>query len=149
MFQRVLVPLDGSARAEAVLPAVTDLARHYGATLTLLQVVRLVLPGVSEFELDAVIASQALEQQLSQARSYLAMVQRRLTEQGVAVETRVSRGGVVEEILRVAGEENADLIAMASHGHSGLSRVFYGSVAAGVIHRVDRPLLLVRSRADP
>ena len=149
MFRRVLVPLDGSARAEAVLPAVTDLARHYGATLILLQVVRLVLPGVSEFELDAVIASQAFEQQLSQARSYLAMVQQRLTEQGVVVETRVSRGGVVEEILRVAGEEKADLIAMASHGHSGLSRVFYGSVAAGVIHRVDRPLLLVRSRTDP
>lgn len=149
MFRRILVPLDGSARAEAVLPVVTDLARHYGATLILLQVVRLVLPGVSEFELDAVIASQAFEQQLSRARSYLTAVQQRLTEQDVAVETRVSRGGVVEEILRVAGEEGVDLIAIASHGHSGLSRVFYGSVAAGVIHRVDRPLLLVRSRPQP
>jgi nucleotide-binding universal stress UspA family protein len=42
-------------------------------------------------------------------------------------------------------QEEADLIAMASHGRSGLSRVFYGSVAAGVLHRVDRPLLLIRS----
>ena len=44
------------------------------------------------------------------------------------------------------GKKCADLIAMASHGRTGMSQVFYGSVAAGVLHRVDRPLLLVRAR---
>jgi nucleotide-binding universal stress UspA family protein len=50
--------------------------------------------------------------------------------------------------LHAADDEDADLICMGSHGRSGLSRVFYGSVAAGVLHRVDRPLLLIRSQND-
>jgi nucleotide-binding universal stress UspA family protein len=51
----------------------------------------------------------------------------------------------VGAIIEAAESEGADLIAMASHGRSGLSQCFYGSVAAGVLHRVDRPLLVVRS----
>jgi len=58
---------------------------------------------------------------------------------------RVEIGPVVETIITVAEGEGADLIAMASHGRTGLSRVFYGSIAAGVLQRVDRPLLLIRS----
>jgi nucleotide-binding universal stress UspA family protein len=58
----------------------------------------------------------------------------------------VVRGPVVETIINVAEREGADLTAMASHGRTGLERVFYGSVAVGVLHHVDRPLLLVRSR---
>jgi nucleotide-binding universal stress UspA family protein len=53
---------------------------------------------------------------------------------------------VVETVISVAQRENADLIAMASHGRSGMSRVFYGSVAAGVLQQIDRPMLLIRSR---
>jgi nucleotide-binding universal stress UspA family protein len=53
---------------------------------------------------------------------------------------------VVEAILKAAEQENVDLIAMSSHGRSGLSRVFYGSVAAGLLQRIDRPLLIIRSR---
>jgi len=53
---------------------------------------------------------------------------------------------VVEGIINMAAREGVDLIALASHGRSGLSRVFYGSVAAGLLHRVDRPLLIIRSR---
>ena len=51
----------------------------------------------------------------------------------------------VEAIIKTAEREKADLIALTSHGRTGLSRVFYGSVAAGVLHRIDRPLLLIRS----
>ncbi|MCB0137738.1 MAG: universal stress protein, partial [Caldilineaceae bacterium] len=54
-------------------------------------------------------------------------------------------GPVVTAILDVAEREKADLIAMASHGRTGLSRVFYGSVAAGILHKADRPLLLIRA----
>jgi nucleotide-binding universal stress UspA family protein len=60
----------------------------------------------------------------------------------------VEDGPVVETILRVAERYEAGLIAMASHGRTGLGRVFYGSVAAGVLHGADRPLLLVRSGGD-
>jgi len=58
---------------------------------------------------------------------------------------RVVHGPVVEAIINAAQSEGADLIALASHGRSGLSWVFYGSVAAGVFHRINRPLLLIRS----
>jgi nucleotide-binding universal stress UspA family protein len=61
---------------------------------------------------------------------------------------RIAYGRVVEAILHAAEREGADPIAMASHGRSGLSQVFYGSVAAGVLYRADRPLLLIRSRGD-
>jgi nucleotide-binding universal stress UspA family protein len=53
---------------------------------------------------------------------------------------------VVDTIIQTAKEHAVDLVAMASHGRTGLERVFYGSVAAGVLQSVDRPLLLVRSR---
>jgi nucleotide-binding universal stress UspA family protein len=62
--------------------------------------------------------------------------------------TVVANGPAVEIIIRVAEKENADIIAMASHGGGGLTRVFYGSVAAGVLNRVNRPLLIVRSRQE-
>jgi len=55
---------------------------------------------------------------------------------------------VVKAIVDAAECENADLVAMASHGRTGLSRTFYGSIAAGVLQRIDRPLLLIRSRGD-
>lgn len=59
---------------------------------------------------------------------------------------RVVHGLIVETIIVSAESENADLIAIASHGRSVLSRVFYGSVAVGILHRADRPLLVIRSR---
>ena len=66
-------------------------------------------------------------------------------QKGIASEAHVVHGPVVETIIKIAERESVDLIAMASHGRTGLQRVFYGSVAAGVLHRADRPLLLIRS----
>ena len=57
----------------------------------------------------------------------------------------VADGPVVTSIINIASQEDVDLIALASHGRSGLARVYYGSVAAGILQRVDRPLLLIRS----
>jgi nucleotide-binding universal stress UspA family protein len=53
---------------------------------------------------------------------------------------------MVDKILAIAQRENVDMIAIASHGRSGLSRVFYGSVTAGVLQKIDRPILVIRSR---
>ena len=91
---------------------------------------------------------EEFERRTKQAESYLAALQGEYREKGIEVRMRVVYGSAVEAILHAAEREGADLIAMASHGRTGLSQVFYGSVAAGVLHRVDRPLLLVRSRGD-
>jgi nucleotide-binding universal stress UspA family protein len=91
---------------------------------------------------------QELEQRTREAETYLAGLQGEFREKGISARARIAYGPVVEAIIDAAEREGVDLIAIASHGRSGLPRVFYGSVAAGVLHRVDRPLLLVRSGGD-
>jgi nucleotide-binding universal stress UspA family protein len=146
MYKTILVPLDGSKRAEAILPHVEDLATCYQAKVIFLQVVEpqpLLIEGGN-------LVPDLIEhkQHLQAAESYLAARQGEFREKGIEAKTLVVPGAIVAEIIDAAEREGADLIAMASHGRTGLARVFYGSVAAGVLHRLDRPLLLVRSEAD-
>jgi len=145
MYKAILVPLDGSTRAEAILPHVEDLALHGDAKVVLLQVVEQIYGTVESDGTTPVLDSRMLEQEISNAESYLADLQIKLREKGIDVQTRVVYGSVVYRILEAARQEGADLVAMASHGRTGLARVFYGSVAVGVLHSVDRALLLVRS----
>jgi nucleotide-binding universal stress UspA family protein len=148
MYSTILVPLDGSKRAEAILPHVQDLAGRYGATVILLRVVEPVIFSVGLLEGPYQVLRQEFERRTEEAKSYLAALQERYREKGIEVRRCVVHGSAVEAIAEAAEREGADLIAMASHGRTGLSRVFYGSVAAGVLHRVDRPLLLIRSLDD-
>jgi nucleotide-binding universal stress UspA family protein len=130
------------------LPHVEELARHYVAKVIFLQVVEpapIVVEPEGAYTYMA-LYQQALEQQKDQAESYLAALQGEFREKGIEARTHIAYGPVVEEIINAADREGADLIAIASHGRSGLPQVFYGSVAAGVLHRIDRPLLLIRSR---
>jgi nucleotide-binding universal stress UspA family protein len=147
MYNTILVPLDGSKRAEAILRHAEDLAGRYGATVILLRVVEPV-PLSTGLEGAYMVLQAESERRTEQAESYLAALQGEYREKGIEVRTCVVQGSAVEAILKTAESEGADLIAMASHGRTGLSQVFYGSVAAGVLHRVDRPLLLIRSRDD-
>ncbi len=146
MYERILLPLDGSKRAEAILPHVREMAHRFGATVVLLQVVEphpiALAPYGEPLELNA----SGLQQHLAGAAGYLSALEDELRREGIHVEQHVEQGPVVETIINIAIREQVDLIAMASHGRSGLSRVFYGSIAAGLLQRVDRPLLLIRSR---
>jgi nucleotide-binding universal stress UspA family protein len=80
--------------------------------------------------------------------AYLSGVQEECLGKGLRVRVLAEEGPVIDTILSVAERECADLIAMSSHGRTGLPRVFYGSVAAGILHQVDRPLLLIRTEKD-
>jgi len=145
MYHTILVPLDGSTRAEAILPHVENLAQRYKARVIFLQVVESVRSAVGTDMAYPRLEMQNLEQWVAEAETYLAALQGEFREKGIEALTRVGYSPVVEAITDAAERERADIIAMASHGRTGLGRVFYGSVAAGVLHRVDRPLLLVRS----
>jgi len=147
MYSTILVPLDGSKRAEAILRHVEDLAGRYSATVVLLRVVEPVPLRVG-LEGAYMVLREEFERRIQQAESYLAVLQEAFREKGIETQTRVVHGSAVEAITKTAEREGANLIAMASHGRTGLSQVFYGSVAAGVLHRIDRPLLLIRSQND-
>ena len=86
--------------------------------------------------------------QTKEAETYLKEISEKFRKKDISAKTVVANGPAVDRIIQTADKEKADLIAMTSHGGGGLSRVFYGSVAAGVLNRVDRPLLVIRSRKE-
>jgi nucleotide-binding universal stress UspA family protein len=145
MYNKILVPLDGSKLAEAILPHVEDLAQHYKATVILMSVVEWEPLIIAPEPLYAGFDPQERERRFKEVETYLAGQQGEFRQKGIETKIILGEGPVAQTIIGVAEKEGVDLIAMASHGRTGLARVFYGSVAAGVLHKVDRPLLLIRS----
>jgi nucleotide-binding universal stress UspA family protein len=145
MYKTILVPLDGSHRAEIILAHAEALATRFQAKIVLLQVVEPNVSVVTPYDMVPYYDPKEAERMTNEAKGYLAMKEGELHSLGIEVKSCVENGPVVAGILDVAEREHADLIAMASHGRTGLGRVFYGSVAAGVLHKADRPLLLIRS----
>ena len=145
MYKKILVPLDGSKRAEKIFPHVEDLAVHYKAKVIFLMAVEHVFAAGIEGSFIQ-YSEKDFNIQLEQAESYLKKITENFHKKDISTQTVVENGPAVERIIQTAEKENADIIAMASHGGGGLTRVFYGSVAAGVLNRVDRPLLVIRSR---
>lgn len=143
MYKKILVPLDGSKRAEAVLPHVEQLAHNYNSQVVLLQVIEPQYLFTDPHGL--VIGEISLESQKKQVESYLAGMEGEFKEKNITAKSVIEVGSISHSIIKVAEREEVDLIAMSSHGRTGLAHVFYGSVAASVLHLVDRPLLLVRS----
>jgi nucleotide-binding universal stress UspA family protein len=147
MYNTILVPLDGSKRAEAILTHAEELAQRYKARLILLQVVEPSTLLLVEGSFTAPDPKN-IGKRTKDAKSYLTNLKAVFRGKDINAETCVAHGPVVETIIKVAHREQADLIALASHGRGGLSRVFYGSIAAGVLHRADRPLLIIRTRRN-
>jgi len=145
MYHCILVPLDGSKRAEAILPHVEEFALHFNAKLVFLQVVE-PPPLLMDSETPYLEGFQeTMDEMEKEAELYLDTINEKFRKKGAQSKIQVSHGPVVDGIVNTARSEGADLIAIASHGRRGLSRVFYGSVAVGVLHRADRPLLVIRS----
>jgi nucleotide-binding universal stress UspA family protein len=145
MYKKILVPLDGSKRAEAILPHVEQLARSQDSHVIFLRVLEL---GRVPLMIEAGGVDRWLEdmeRMHEEAQSYINMWRGEFRSKGIKADVLIEQGPVVETIVDCAANQGADLIAIASHGRTGLGHVVYGSVAAGVLQRVDRPLLLIRS----
>jgi nucleotide-binding universal stress UspA family protein len=138
---RILVGLDGSPLAETILPAVEVLAGRLGAQVALLHVVPVPEHGPAGKRPSA---DQFVEHATRQASEYLSGVQRRLASTGAGVSLVVGAGTPAREIVRHAQTGGFDLVALATHGRSGLQQWIHGSVADQVLHTTTIPLLLVR-----
>lgn len=142
MIGKILVPLDGSQIAESVLPYVQEMASRTGAQVLLLTCIQPIVVW------DATATTFSLDREEEFAQGYLDGRRQALEAEGLKVRTKVVQGPAAESILKVAAEEGADLIAMSTHGRSGLTRWLFGSVATKVLEGCDRPLFLVRSSAE-
>jgi len=143
--RRILVPLDGSAVAEQVLPSATSIAQAFGAGMVLFQVPIVYVSGSLMGELYLPFRG-VLETAEQDVQAYLDRVAYRLKEQGVNVSTAMQIGAVAESIIGHAEANRIDLIAMCTHGRTGLGRWTLGSVADRVLRASSMPVLLVRAR---
>jgi len=146
-FRAILVPLDGSSRAERVLESVIRIAQPARSECRLLSVVPPPPPFTTPYLPHAARElRESLECGRKEAEAYLLGVAERLREAGLAVTTKVEVGvRPAAGILRAADDPTVDLVAVATHGRSGVSRIMLGSVADKVVRGADLPVLVVRS----
>ena len=160
-MKTILVPLDGSVRAEQIMPYVRRLASLLDARLRLLQVV----PDTVQDELFAETVAEAYhrgpgptavqrgrdwsswETRLRHAEGYLESQASMVRSAGIAVDGDAHLGDPAESIVEAAEQQHAALIALATHGYSGIKRWALGSVADKVLHATTTPLVLVHACA--
>lgn len=142
MLEHILVGLDGSPLGESILAEVSVLAKGLNAQVTLLHVVP-VSRNLQSGDFYHFFGP-LIQQEETKAYGYLRHVTQRLVDAGLTVQSRVKIGDAAAEILQTATEEEVDLVALATHGRSGLRRWVYGSVAEKVLHTTHTPLLLLR-----
>ena len=143
MYKRAVVPLDGSMVAESIIPFVLEIAGPLDMEVAL---VRVLVP-VPSMAIGGTRPIEDVAKLGVEAEEYLASIAAQLRAKGVRVTTAVRRGEPVAEILAGAREVDADLIAMTTHGRSGLSRLLFGSVAAAVLSQAEFPVFLMRQTA--
>lgn len=143
---RVLLPLDGSPRAESALAAATALAEVTDVELVLLRVVDESQPIRIERTPNA-LPDVASDERWPHADIYLEQAARKLGQQGLQVTTVVDTGNPVTAVLSAVDAENIDLIAIASHGRGGITRLILGSVATAIVQHATVPVLCIGPEA--
>lgn len=138
MFEKILVPLDGSTLAEQALPAAKEIASAGNARLVLFRVV----PYFTVLAADPLLYEEMNRMGEDEAQAYLRATQEGIGEE-VAVEVACDVGSAADAILQYAQENEIDLIVMSSHGRSGINRWVYGSVAERVLSQAPCPVLVI------
>jgi nucleotide-binding universal stress UspA family protein len=144
MYHRVLIPLDGSELAETIVPFAEKVAGPLDAEVVLLRVVEPVAPGEAMAS-AGLLPPDTLPLREAEAGEYLAAVVHRLGAKGLRVRSVVRVGFPATEIVATAAAAGCDLIAMSTHGRTGLRRVLFGSVAESVLRTAPVPVLMVRT----
>jgi nucleotide-binding universal stress UspA family protein len=140
MYHKILIPLDGSKTAESVLPYARALAKRLDLAVDLLDVVDVVEIART---VPAAFITQLAEDDARRSGAYLDAIAQSFA--GVPVHCMVKQGHAADIIVETAAGDKYTLIAMATHGRSGVNRFLLGSVAEKVLRVADNPLLLVRA----
>lgn len=141
---RVLVPLDGSEFAEQALQATLDILGEPHPSLHLVSILENDGSGTTAGGLVA----EYFEAEREERTRLLKERAEELTQQGMTITWELREGMPASSIAAAADDSNASMIAMATHGRSGIMHALLGSVAEGVLHMTELPLLLIRPRGD-
>lgn len=150
ILSKILVALDGSKESASIIPYIAELASKIRAEVILLQVIapdyHIYAAGGPEY---GVYAEQQIESMKKFARDYLEEILVKLKQKEIAAKAEIILGTAAETIINFADQANVGLVAMTTHGRSGVSRWAIGSVAERVLRVGNTPLLLVRSPGAP
>lgn len=152
MYERILVPLDGSKVGEAALPEVKELAMKLAPRTEVAIILLQVITDITFDYLSDVKGAQLphteadLKNLKNASQQYLDKIAESLRGEGLKVTTMISEGHTAEEITKAAETTNANLIAMSTHGRSGIRRWALGSVTDKVLHESAIPVLTVRAK---
>ncbi|MFC6904043.1 universal stress protein [Halalkalicoccus tibetensis] len=145
MYERILVPTDGSAGVERAIEQAVSLASVHGASVHAVFVVNTAsfasLPMETSWEGVSDMLREDGEEALERVRAIAA-------RHDVEVETALIEGTPSKEVVRYATEEGCDLIVMGTHGRGGIDRLLLGSVAERVVRGSPVPVLTVRVREE-
>ena len=152
-FSRIVLPVDGSPLAEEIVPYLLPLARGLGLPVAMVRAepgisdfAHLAAPGIYDHSLENIAESMALRAE-EDAHRYLEGLQARLRDQGIEnAQLRLVHGDPASAIIDAARDTPGSLVAMTTHGRSGLGRWALGSVADRVARNSSAPVLLIRSR---
>ncbi len=152
MFKKILVCLDGSEIAERIIPFVKEQAQAMGSEVILLRVVGLPgnftlgVPGFPSVPFHTAAMPEQLKREYSITETYLKQIAQPIREQDIKVKCETLLGLPGPAIIGYANENNVDLIAISSHGHSGLSNVLLGSVAEHIVRESGLPILMTKPK---
>ena len=141
MYKKILVPLDGSPLAEAVLPHAEALAKSEHAEIVILRIPN--VPASEFLARDPMIAEIIYKEMEKESEDYVHTKVTELKKDNIMVTGITKDGPVPETILDVADETHADMIAMSTHGRTGVSRWLMGSVADKIVHHAHIPVMLI------
>ena len=144
MFKHILVPLDGSARAEQALPVAARLARFSNGTITLLQVASSLIDYYGPLTEIQFITEQSIEECMAEAESYLAALASSTELAGIKIKIETTYGLPAQNILNLAQTRHCDIIVICSHGRTDFKRWALGSITQQVVHHCSVPVLVLR-----
>ncbi len=146
-FKKILCPSDFSAASRAALTAAADLAASYKAELCLVHVIPVLPPAPPDPNFVLAVPEYERALHLDAERRLQALAQE-LCAKGISARTIIRHGDAGGEIVRAAAAETADLIVIATHGHTGWQHVMFGSVAEKVVRHARRPVLTIPAAQD-